>query len=161
MSRFTANLAIFILSLIGCGISLILTIKYVQNADIPCMRSSSDCNAVAHDEAAWGLGIPALRFVPTPALGAAMYASLAALSMLRVLTSSRSVSTKASVAQWALGMSGVVVSTYLTWREAAVIHHWCVWCVGSAVIVLILFIISSFERFGDTRIARKESLEAT
>jgi uncharacterized membrane protein len=161
MTRSIANLAIFVLSLVGCVISLFLTIKYIQSADIPCTGGSSDCNAVANDSAAWGLGIEALKRIPTPALGLLMYATLAALSMLRVVSENNAANIGAKRAQWAISFIGVGVSAYLTWREAAVIHHWCVWCVGSAIIVLILFLISSSEQAGGLRATRKESLEAT
>jgi uncharacterized membrane protein len=148
MARSTANLAIFILSLAGCFISLFLTVKYVQNADIPCTSGSSDCNVVANDTAAWGLGIPVLKAIPTPALGLLMYVALAALAMTRVLAADSKLARKAGAFQWGFALIGLAVSAYLTWREAAVIYHWCIWCLGSAGIILILFIISSAERFG-------------
>lgn len=161
MARSTANLAIFVLSLTGCFISLFLTVKYVQNADIPCTSGSSDCNIVANDAAAWGLGIPALKAIPTPALGLLMYAALAALAMARVLAAGSPLAQKAGTFQWGIALAGLVVSAYLTWREAAVIHHWCVWCLGSAAIILILFLITSAERFGGAPAARKERLEVS
>jgi uncharacterized membrane protein len=161
MARSTANLAVFVLSLAGCFISLFLTVKYVQNADIPCTSGSSDCNVVANDAAAWGLGIPALKAIPTPALGLLMYVALAGLAMFRVVAADSPLARKAGVIQWGFALAGLAVSAYLTWREAAVIHHWCVWCLGSAAIVLLLFIITSAERFGGAPAARKERLEVS
>ncbi len=160
MNRSNANLAIFILSLAGCFVSLFLAVKYAQKADIPCMRGSSDCNAVARDAAAWGLGVPALSAVPTPVFGLLMYGTLAALAMARVILSSPSLSRNAATLQWAVGLIGVGVSAYLTWREAAVIHHWCVWCVGSAIIILLIFLFSSAERLAAVSRVRSEKLEA-
>jgi uncharacterized membrane protein len=161
MARSSANLAIFVLSLAGCFISLFLTVKYVQNADIPCTRGSSDCNAVANDAAAWGFGIPGLRAVPTPAMGLLMYMSLAALSMVRVLMPDGPLARRAGILQWSIALAGVAVSGYLTWREAAVIHHWCVWCVGSAAIVFLIFLISSVERMAGAPRAPEGGLEVT
>lgn len=161
MGRSSANLLIFILSLTGCFISLFLTVKYVQNADIPCTSGSNDCNAVANDAAAWGLGIPGLQRIPTPAMGLLMYVSLAVLSMIRVLAPAAPLAAKGGILQWILAFVGVVVSGYLTWREAAVIHHWCVWCLGSAAIVFIIFLISSAERCGGAPREREGGLEAT
>lgn len=37
---------------------------------------------------------------------------------------------------------GVVFSAYLTYLEAFVINAWCQWCVASAVIVSLVFIVS-------------------
>ncbi len=40
----------------------------------------------------------------------------------------------------ALAGIGVVFSGYLTYLEAEVIHAWCRWCVGSAIIVTTIFV---------------------
>lgn len=147
MNRPAFNRVIFILSLVGLFIAGYLTMHYVQNADIPCGPVAGGCNEVATDTMAWGLGIGALKSVPTPAIGLLMYGALAALSFARVVTSSAELSRRASAGQWVLALAGVLVSAGLTWREA-VIHHWCVWCVGSAAVILLIFITATAERFG-------------
>ena len=38
-----------------------------------------------------------------------------------------------------LSTGGLVFSAYLTYLEAAVIHAWCRWCIGSAVIIGSIF----------------------
>jgi len=40
---------------------------------------------------------------------------------------------------------GVLVSGYLTYLEAAVIHAWCQWCVVSAILVVIMFVVAILE----------------
>jgi uncharacterized membrane protein len=37
---------------------------------------------------------------------------------------------------------GVAFSAYLTYLEAAVIHSWCQWCVISAILVTLIFLLS-------------------
>jgi uncharacterized membrane protein len=39
----------------------------------------------------------------------------------------------------ALSAGGVAFSAYLTYLEAAVIHAWCRWCIGSAAIIVGIF----------------------
>jgi uncharacterized membrane protein len=39
----------------------------------------------------------------------------------------------------ALAAAGVAFSAYLTYLEAAVIHAWCRWCLGSAAIIVTIF----------------------
>jgi uncharacterized membrane protein len=39
----------------------------------------------------------------------------------------------------ALAAAGVAFSAYLTYLEAAVIHAWCRWCIGSAAIIVGIF----------------------
>lgn len=41
---------------------------------------------------------------------------------------------------------GVGFSAYLTYTEAALIHAWCRWCVGSAVIITLLFVCALLNR---------------
>jgi uncharacterized membrane protein len=40
-----------------------------------------------------------------------------------------------TLALFAMASVGVAFSAYLTWLELAVIHAWCRWCVGSALII--------------------------
>ncbi|MBM3907811.1 MAG: vitamin K epoxide reductase family protein [Gemmatimonadetes bacterium] len=40
---------------------------------------------------------------------------------------------------------GVLFSGYLTYLEAAVIHAWCQWCVVSAIIICIMFVLAVWE----------------
>jgi uncharacterized membrane protein len=37
---------------------------------------------------------------------------------------------------------GVLFSAYLTYLEAAVLHAWCRWCLGSAGIISAIFVVS-------------------
>lgn len=41
-----------------------------------------------------------------------------------------------------LAGAGVLFSAYLTYLEAAVIHAWCRWCIGSAVLICVIFAVS-------------------
>lgn len=38
-----------------------------------------------------------------------------------------------------LAAGGVAFSAYLTYLEAAVIHAWCRWCIGSAAVITVIF----------------------
>ena len=42
-----------------------------------------------------------------------------------------------------LTLGGFMFSGYLTSMEAFVLHSWCLWCVGSAITMTLLFIVSS------------------
>jgi uncharacterized membrane protein len=47
-----------------------------------------------------------------------------------------------SIALAAEAAIGVIFSVWLTYLELAVIHAICIWCVTSAVIVLVIFLVS-------------------
>jgi len=159
MNRFNTNLVVFALSLAGALISLFLTVKYIQHADIPCGSGEDSCNQVASSAAAHGLGIPALEAVPTPAFGVLMYVTLAGLSFVRTLTPSESVRRTAGRTQWGIAAAGVAVSAWLTWQEGAVIHAWCRWCLASAAIITLIFLTATVEHLARQPRARGEVLQ--
>jgi uncharacterized membrane protein len=145
MSRDVSNRAIFILSLLGFGVSVYLTLAHMGLAYIPCGREKP-CEVVSHDPFARGLGIPALQAIPTAVFGAVTYVILTVLSLFRATGPSPQKERAAMGIQWVLCIAGVATSGYLTYREAFVIHAWCWLCVTSAVIITILFSITTYER---------------
>jgi len=144
MSRETTNRIVFILSLLGFGVSVYLTLAHLGIATIPCGREAP-CEKVARDSFARGLGIPGLEAIPTAAFGAGMYVAMAALSMLRAAGLDSMRERRAIGAEWALAAMGVAISGFLSYREAFIIHAWCWLCVTSAVIVTMLCILTSYE----------------
>jgi uncharacterized membrane protein len=46
------------------------------------------------------------------------------------------------MALFALSAIGVAFSAWLTYLEAAVINAWCQWCVVSAIIITLIFLLS-------------------
>jgi uncharacterized membrane protein len=142
----TANRAIFVLSLAGAGVSLYLTLAHKDYLSLIC-GPSSGCDEVAHHPSSRGFGVPGLESIPTAAFGLLMYVAIVAISFARVASTSEVIEKRASSLQWLLSLGGVLVSAWLTYLEAFVIHAWCKWCVASAIIILATFIISSAERF--------------
>ena len=145
-----ANRAVFVLSLAGVGVSAYLMLAYMRLVTLGC-STSFDCGAVAADRHSWGLGIPALSSIPTPAFGLAAYVVLAALSFARVAAPDVRLTVAAPLLQLVLSAVGVAVSAWLTALEAFVIRHWCEWCLASAVIILLIFLASGAERLARPR----------
>ena len=107
---------------------------------------------MANHYTAKGFGIHGLEGIPTAAFGLAMYIVLIGISMFRASAIQSSPALPALVRrlglyQWTLGMAGVLVSIWLSYLEAYVIHAWCQWCLASAFIVFCIFISASAERF--------------
>jgi uncharacterized membrane protein len=140
------NRLIFIFSLIGFGVAIYITLAHKQVVNLPC-GPEGGCETVANDVAAKGLSIPALQAIPTAAFGALMYVAMASLAMVRVAATSKSVVGMAGSLIRLIASMGVVITAWLTYREAFIIHAWCRWCVGSAVILILIFITSMAERF--------------
>jgi len=124
---------ILFLSVIGLGISLYLTYMYTTDQVAICFGSGG-CEAVQYSPYAWIFGIP------IPGLGAAAY-------VLLILLAAVAGRPGGSQGFWLLALFGVsliglLFSAYLTALELFVIHAICIWCVASAVIQLIIFLLA-------------------
>jgi uncharacterized membrane protein len=140
------NRILFILSLAGLAVAGYLTNAHINHLSVAC-GATSGCDVVAAHSSAWGLGIPFLKALPTAAFGLIGYIALTLLSFLRAaMTENFAASNRLSRLQLLILTFSVGVSAYLTYLEAYVIHAWCKWCVGSACIILVMFLVSLAER---------------
>ena len=144
------NRIIFILSLAGSGVALLMTLAHAKLVSLPC-GPSQGCEYVALHPAAQGLGIPGLQSIPTAVFGLGMYLFLVAISFLRVANPDESRNSKLPLIQLAVSITGVVISGWLTYLEAFVIHHWCRYCVASAIIILLICITAIIEQLNRSR----------
>jgi uncharacterized membrane protein len=122
------------LALVGAFVSIYLTLyKLGYIGQLQCAVGS--CETVNTSRWATFFGLP------VAAWGLGFYISMLALSMLGVqerYANSRAV----SVALVSFTTWGVVFSGWLTYLELFVIDAICVWCVTSAIIVLVMFGVS-------------------
>ena len=123
-----------LLALLGLLIAIYLTLyKTGAIAELNCTVGS--CETVQTSRWATFLGLP------VAAWGIVFYVALLALALSGVqgsLAESRAV----SVALVAVTGWGVVFSTWLTYLELFVIHAICQWCVVSAILVTIAFVVA-------------------
>ena len=100
--------------------------------------SVGSCETVNTSKWATFLGIPVAGW------GVAWYLAtfvLALVSIQEKFADSRSM----SVVLLLMTASGLIFSTYLTYLELFVIHAICQWCVVSAVLVLVMFVLSALD----------------
>lgn len=123
------GIAVAVLGLIGLGIAGYLTYVHYADKGIICLVGGG-CETVQASRYAKFAGIP------VPLLGLLGYISILA-SLLIPREAGR-----------ALGMlfalSGFGFSVYLTWLELAKIKAICQWCVGSAVVMTLLAIVTTW-----------------
>ena len=79
--------------------------------------------------------------VPVPLLGLGGYGALMVLSMLG-LQPRFAEDRRISILLLLGATIGLAFSAYLTYLEAAVIHAWCRWCVVSAILAVIIFLLA-------------------
>ena len=137
------RMAAALLSLAGLFVSLYLYLyKLGYIGTLAC--GTGGCETVQFSSYSRFLGID------VPLLGLLAYAALLGLSMLALQ--------QPGTARWPgllrlLSGGGVAFSAYLTYLELFVIHAICRWCVGSAVIVLLIFIAALVMRVESTAAA--------
>jgi uncharacterized membrane protein len=93
------------------------------------------CEIVQHSPWAVLLG------VPVPFLGLAGYGVLLVTALLGLQPAFVADRRIAGVLL-AGALAGFGFSAYLTYLEAAVIHAWCRWCIGSAVIATLILLLA-------------------
>lgn len=125
-----------VLAMMGIFIAAYLTLyHYGYIGTLACTGDSHGCETVQTSSWSRMLGIP----VATWGLG--YYLTVLALALVGTqerLAESRGMATMLlAVTAWGAAFSG-----FLTYLEAGPIGAWCQWCIGSAVIAALLFIVA-------------------
>jgi uncharacterized membrane protein len=116
------------LALGGVGIAGYLT--YVHYAGLhPVCGISHGCETVQTSSYAYLAGVPV--------------APLGLLTYLLILVTLRGRSENALLAGYVLTLIGFGFSLYLTYREVFTIHAICSWCVSSAIVFTLLFVLQT------------------
>ena len=130
----TKRMIVGLLALVGVFVSVYLTLyKLGYIGQLNCAVGS--CETVNTSRWATFLGLP------VAAWGLGFYVAVFAVAMVAVQERYEDSRTM-SVALAGLTGWGVLFSGWLTYLELFVIHAICIWCVTSAIIVLIMFAVS-------------------
>jgi uncharacterized membrane protein len=126
------RMAITLLALIGAFIALYMTLhKLGLIGQLLCGTGS--CEVVQTSKYAVFMG------VPVPYWGLVGYTVLTTVGLISLqprFADSRAV----RIALIVLGAGGFAFSAYLSALEQFVIHAWCRWCIGSAVVATLIFL---------------------
>jgi uncharacterized membrane protein len=115
------------LALTGAGIAGYLTYTKYADATIAC--STGGCETVQDSEYAEILGLP------VPVLGLAGY--------LAIFSTALFAGEAARLAGAALALGGLVFSVYLVFVQVFAIEAFCLWCLASDVVMLLLAIATA------------------
>ena len=141
----TRRMWMALVSLAGLFLGAYLTLyKFGIIGTLACGVSS--CETVQTSRWSVFLGIPVATW------GAGFYAVMLAL-VLAGLQPRFAESRPLATTMLALTAWGVVFTAWLNYLEAFVIHAWCEWCLGSAAMVLVLFLLA----LADWRATRAEA----
>lgn len=134
MSDKNINRFIFLLSIVGIGISSYLSFTYITHSPIACFDTG--CEIVRKSRYAYPLGIP------MPIIGFLGNLTIFFLSFLYTLKNTP----KRAIAKLLFFISfiGFSVVVYLTAAEIFDIKAYCIWCLGSAFAMTLTFIFSVY-----------------
>ena len=120
-----------ITAFLGLVVAGYLFITYTSPIPVTCIAGEG-CKTVqaSHFSSFFGL--------PTPAYGIIYYLLLGIFGALWHKNASKLF----NLGLITLTSSGLAVSIFLSYLEGFVIHAWCTWCVSSALLTIIAFIIS-------------------
>lgn len=119
--------------------SIYLYIIKITNNKALCIQGVGDCWSVNTSVYSEFFGIP------TAILGLVAYTTMLILWIL--LPGSTFFKNAAPVLNFGISLVGVIFSAYLTYLEIAVIKAICPFCVLSAILIVILFIVSILQLF--------------
>jgi uncharacterized membrane protein len=120
-------IAILVLAVIGTGVASYLTYVHYEGLKVVC--SNTGCATVQSSRYAKLVGIPV--------------ATLGLVGYLGILGSLLIKSELGRMAGFGIALIGFLFSLYLTYRELFTIHAICEWCVSSAVLMTLLFILTA------------------
>jgi uncharacterized membrane protein len=129
--------AILILVLAFCGLSDSIYIAQNEAGNIPLLcnvSSISGCNIVASSSYSHLFGLSIANY------GVIFYSIIFIVAALSLLLSSFLLR---RLVQW-VALIGVIISAYLTYLEFFVIKALCIFCLASAIIVILILITSYF-----------------
>lgn len=126
-----SNRIIFILSLLGFIVTGFLTYEYIQKGPIVCPITGTGCDIVRKSSYSKLLGID------LPYLGLLFYITVATITIWLIQKNDKFV----NKLRFLVSFVGFCFGVYLTFLEAFVILAWCIWCLTSFVISVIIFLI--------------------
>jgi protein-disulfide isomerase/rhodanese-related sulfurtransferase/uncharacterized membrane protein len=143
--------ALLVLSLAGLFDSVYLLWVYTSPSHpLVCLGTGCDVVRASHYSQLWGR--------PMPMYGVLMYLALVLAVLIQAWLPPPGARRLMRIAVAVIAGTGVAFSAYLTYLEGFVIHAWCAWCVASAIIVTLLFLLALGD-LGSSRRGSEKGLE--
>jgi uncharacterized membrane protein len=124
-----------VLTVIGLAIAGYIVFAELTNTQTACPQTSTfNCDLVQHSIYS--------KVGPIPVAWLGLLGYIGILLILLFETNVPFLAERGKLIVFAFTLFGVLFSGYLTAIEAFVLHAWCVWCVGSAITMTVLFVVS-------------------
>jgi protein-disulfide isomerase len=137
MSRVSANFVVFVLAAVGAFIALVTGIAHAGGAELPCGGIQSGCDVIALPENSRWLGVPIAFY------GLALYMFVALLAMFRAAIGLEN-SVRLGTSMWIMLAAGSLISIGLMAHGYMNLKATCLWCLASAITMVIAFLVHSY-----------------
>jgi protein-disulfide isomerase len=134
MSKELANRLVFVLACAGAFVALVIGVAHAGGVELPCGGVQSGCDVIGRPENSRWFNIPIAFF------GAAAYCFLALCALARAAVGPAA-TPKLGTAMWMVLGLGTIISLGLIGYAFNSLHATCLWCLSSAVIMTIAFVI--------------------
>ncbi|MCS6936519.1 MAG: vitamin K epoxide reductase family protein [Candidatus Bipolaricaulota bacterium] len=129
---------ILCLALAGVGVSGYLTYSKLTNTELLCLGEGNPCEVVQTSIYAY------IGPIPVALLGLGGYLLFVLVTALQLKASGERRKTLAGL-NFGLALGAFLYSLYLSYLQRFVIGAFCLWCVVSALIVTLIFVLSVWE----------------
>lgn len=129
------NRIVIVLALAGVAVAGTLTYTHFNGEIVPCGGSSSCTTVLQHPSSMWGP-------IPVAALGLAAYLTILGIAIYRSMIGLTATKT-AGLLAYGVGLIGAIVSIGLQVYAKLMIGEFCIWCITSAVIMTLLFMVQA------------------
>jgi uncharacterized membrane protein len=123
------RIAVGVLAFIGIGIAIYLTYVHYAKIKVACLAGGGGCETVQAST------YSKLDGIPVSVLGLVGYVGIFGSLAIRAELG--------RIAGFGIALLGFLFSMYLTYREVFTIKAICQWCVGSAVLMTLLVILTA------------------
>ena len=130
---------LLVLSLLGVGISIYLTLVHYENVPLVCSASGLiDCARVISSSYSVvpGTAVP----ITIPGLGWCVVS--ASLAIVGLFAKTALWQRRVRIAQFIWALSGLLFVLYLVYVEIVRLHTICAWCTALHVLILLLFLVT-------------------
>ncbi|MHB8626418.1 MAG: vitamin K epoxide reductase family protein [Aggregatilineales bacterium] len=142
-----------LLALAGTADAVYLTYSKLTDTLTACPANGTfNCELVQHSIYSEIAGIPIAY------IGLAGY--LAILAVLLLDGRFEFFTRRGALLTFGLTLLGFLYSGFLTSTEAFILHAWCLWCLGSAIVMTCLFVLSGIRAWRQIGIVPDDDLDA-
>lgn len=139
MATVALNRILIVLGNVGLFISGFLSLSHYLKLSLPCGAAKA-CDVVTTHQSAYLTGDHYKGGIPVAYLGLLGYIALTILAIYRAVANKES-SRSLTLIGFVLSAFGALYSGYLTYTALYVIHATCLWCIASAITMVLTTII--------------------